>query len=77
MGYQLHPEKGWRVYHRKDEPEITGVILSKHGDVRVPDEIHRTIAELERRSNPDDHDRLAGYRAYRNMIENRPDDIPV
>jgi RNA-directed DNA polymerase len=76
MGYRLHSEKGWKVYQRRDEPEITGVILSKHGDVRIPEAIARTIRELERRGNPDDHDRLAGYRAYRNMVENRPAPSP-
>lgn len=72
MGYQLHPEKGWCVYQRRDEPEITGVILSKHGDVRVPEEIVKIIRELEAENKPEDHDRLAGYRAYRRMIEHRP-----
>lgn len=71
-GYQLHPTKGWQVYQRRDEPEITGVILSKHGDVRVPDDIAKTIQELERRNDPNEQDRLAGYRAFRKMVENRP-----
>ena len=70
-GYQLHPAKGWQVYQRCDEPEITGVILTKHGDVRIPEEILKTIRELERRNDPTEHDRLAGYRAFQKMVEKR------
>ncbi len=72
MGYRLHPDKGWRVYHRRDEPSITGVILSKHGDVRVSEAILKAIHDIESRNDPEEHDRLDGYRAFRHMVEKQP-----
>src|SRR5947209_4952147 len=42
FGYTLHPDKGWRVQHRRDEPKVVGVVLTRHGRVRLPDELRRT-----------------------------------
>jgi hypothetical protein len=70
-GYALHPQKGWRVYQRKDEPEITGVILNKHGTVSLPPAMKKLIQEMERRQNPADEARLAGYKGYEKMIEGK------
>lgn len=69
MGYDLHPRKGWQVYHRRDEPEITGVILTKQGSVEIPDWVKSRIAELRRSKG--DSDRLAGYLGYQKMVETR------
>lgn len=69
-GYELHPQKGWQVYHKRDEPQITGVILTQEGGVEIPDWVKWRIAEL-RRSKDDNH-RLQGYLAYRKMVERRP-----
>jgi len=68
-GYELHPQKGWRVYHKRDEPEVTGVILTKNGGVSVPDWVHQRIRELKR--SPEDSHQLAGYLAYQKMVETR------
>ena len=43
FGYILHPKKGWQVRLRRDEPEITGVILTRHGRVRLPDRLRRAM----------------------------------
>ncbi|HEY7327634.1 MAG TPA: reverse transcriptase family protein [Gemmataceae bacterium] len=72
FGYTLHPNKGWRVYQRRDEPEITGVILTRHGRVRLPDHFRRVIRRLGRSDNPLDAFRLAGYLGYQAMIQKRP-----
>ena len=72
FGYILHPNKGWRLHRRRDEPEITGVILTRHGRVRLPDRLRRVIRILGRSGNPHDAFRLAGYLGYQAMIQKRP-----
>ena len=72
FGYILHPNKGWRVHQRRDEPEITGVILTRHGRVRLPDHLRRVMRGLGRSNNPHDACRLAGYIGYQAMIQKRP-----
>jgi hypothetical protein len=71
-GYTLHPEKGWRVQYRRDEPEVVGVILTRNGRVRLPDDLRRTMRTLARSNDPRDIDRLAGYRGYEAMIARPP-----
>lgn len=72
FGYNLHPKKGWRVHNRRDEPEVTGVILTRHGGVRLPERLRRTMRTLGRSYDPHDADRLAGYRGYEAMVRKRP-----
>jgi hypothetical protein len=71
-GYTLHPEKGWRMYHRRDEPEITGVILTRHGRVCLPAAMKRRMRKLGRSADPRDAARLEGYRGYEAMVTRRP-----
>src|SRR5262245_27748932 len=61
VGYALHPEKGWSVHHRRDEPEITGVVLTRQGGVRLPERLRRVMRALARREGPRDAHRLEGY----------------
>ena len=72
FGYALHPEKGWCVYHRRDEPEITGVILTRHGGVRLPDHLRRVMQDLARGKETREFQRLEGYRGYAAMVARRP-----
>lgn len=72
FGYALSPKKGWRTYHRWDEPEITGVILTHRGHVRLPDHLRRRMRILVQSNDPRDAYRLAGYLGYRAMIHKRP-----
>jgi hypothetical protein len=72
FGYVLHPKKGWRIHHRRDEPEITGVILTRRGGVRLPDSLRRAMQALEGSDDPYDADRLAGYRGFSAMVRKRP-----
>ncbi len=72
FGYTLHRKKGWRLYHRRDEPEITGAILTRHGGVRLPERMRRTMNTLKRSWAAHDVERLAGYLGYQTMISNRP-----
>ena len=72
FGYNLHPEKGWRVHRGCDEPEITGVILGRDGRVRLPGEIRRTMLALSRSADPRDAARLEGYRGYEMMFRQQP-----
>jgi hypothetical protein len=68
FGYTLHPKKGWQVHHRRDEPQVTGVILHRHGGVRLPDRLRRVMRTLSRSNDPGDAQRLAGYRGYKAMV---------
>lgn len=68
VGYSLHPRKGWRVWVRRDEPQVTGVVLKCDGSVDIPDSMRRIMRELARSDNPDDRARLAGYQGYQSMI---------
>jgi hypothetical protein len=72
FGYQLHPHKGWRVYHRHEEPEITGAILTRRGGVRLPQRIRDILRKLTRSRDPHDRERLAGYIGYAQMITRPP-----
>lgn len=68
-GYTLHPHKGWQVWSRRDEPEFTGVVLTRDGGVDVPEPMRKRIRELERSSDETDHLQLAGYNGYRQMVQ--------
>jgi RNA-directed DNA polymerase len=72
FGYRLHPTKGWRIHHRRDEPEIAGVILDRHGDVRLPDALRQAMRRLAGSRDPHELQRLAGYRGYEAMVRKRP-----
>ncbi|MFO0844325.1 MAG: reverse transcriptase family protein [Gemmataceae bacterium] len=72
FGYVLHPKKGWRVYRRRDEPEVTGLILTRHGGVRLPDRLRETMRRLGRSGDPGALERLAGYKGYEAMVRKRP-----
>ncbi|HWG42343.1 MAG TPA: reverse transcriptase family protein [Gemmataceae bacterium] len=72
FGYTLHPKKGWRVHPRRDEPEITGVILTRQGRVRLPDRLRRAMRGLRRSDDLHAADRLAGYLGYQAMVCKRP-----
>jgi hypothetical protein len=72
FGYTLHPEKGWRVQYRRDEPEMVGVVLTRGGKVRLPEEVRRKMANLRGSSDPRDIARLAGYKGYASMLTRRP-----
>jgi hypothetical protein len=71
FGYTLHPKKGWQVHRRCDEPEITGLILNRHGGVRLPDRVRQRMQALERSDDPFDVQRLAGYQGYEKMVLKR------
>jgi len=72
-GYDLHPQKGWNVYQKRDEPQVTGVILTKNGGVAVPDWVNQRIEDLKKSSKHDEQaqNRLLGYFSYKLMIEKR------
>jgi RNA-directed DNA polymerase len=72
-GYRLHPDKGWCVYHADDEPQITGVILRKHG-VTITDEMKQQIRKLAL-TEPFSA-RLAGYRGFQKMVEQHQSGTP-
>ena len=72
FGYELHPEKGWRVRELRDEPEITGVVLTRSGRVRLPDRLRHLMRLLARSRDAHDRERLAGYRGYAAMVTRRP-----
>ena len=70
--YTLHPRKGWHVWYRRDEPEVTGVILTKRGGVDVPDSMRAIMKTLKRTAKTEEQKRkLAGYEGYRKMIRRR------
>lgn len=69
FGYTLHPQKGVRGYHRRDEPEITGLILTRNGGVRLPTAMHQKMKALARSNDPLDAQRLAGYQGYEAMVQ--------
>jgi RNA-directed DNA polymerase len=70
--YRLNATKGWRVYERGDEPEITGAVLTKQGKIALPEHIRQTMRQLARSRDPYDATRLDGYRAYESMLKNKP-----
>lgn len=67
-GYRLHPRKGWGVWSRADEPEVTGVVLTRRGGVDIPRPMRRLMDELARSDDDADTLRLCGYEAYRRMV---------
>jgi hypothetical protein len=75
FGYILHPEKGWRVHRSRDEPVITGVILTRQGHIRLPDALKRLMRKLSRSVDPHDAVRLEGYQGYEAMVTQRPGEL--
>jgi RNA-directed DNA polymerase len=71
FGYALHPKKGWCVYQRSDEPEVTGAVLTRSGRVRLPVRIRRVMRALAVSPNPRDAERLEGYYGYAAMMTKR------
>lgn len=71
-GYNLHPTKGWCVYDRRDEPEITGAVLTRGGGVRLPERVRAVMRELARSSDPRAEQRLNGYAGYERMVTRSP-----
>src|SRR5258708_35117261 len=67
-GYSLHPDKGWHVWRRQEEPEVTGVVLTRRGKVDIPESMQRVIRLLALSENLTDQRRLEGYTGYRRMI---------
>jgi hypothetical protein len=77
FGYRLHPTKGWCLHTRGDEPEVTGVILTRRGKVRLPARLREIMARLARSRDPADGQRLEGYRAYEVMVTRRHPGVPA
>jgi hypothetical protein len=71
-GYALHPVKGWRVFDRRDEPEVTGAVLTRSGGVRLPDQLRAAMRELSRSRDPRDLRRYEGYAGYAAMVTRSP-----
>lgn len=71
-GYRLRRNEGLRVLRPRDEPEVTGLVLTRRG-VRLPDRITAAMRRLKRGSQLGDWERLAGYRGYAAMVQRRPD----
>ncbi|HLY25241.1 MAG TPA: reverse transcriptase family protein [Aggregatilineales bacterium] len=67
-GYQLHPGKGWHLWYRQEQPQVTGVILTKRGTADIPPSMLRIMQVLARSTDGDDLARLAGYEGYRRMV---------
>lgn len=67
-GYTLHPRKGWRIWRRADQPELTGLTLDRTGGVDLPPSLKRIMRTLAQSQHPHDRRRLAGYEAYREMV---------
>jgi hypothetical protein len=76
-GYVLHPDKGWQVWDRSDEPMITGVVVTKRGAVDIPDSMKHIMRTLQKQGADDT--RLQGYEGYQRMItrEPRPEQAPA
>jgi hypothetical protein len=72
FGYVLHPKKGWQIYDRRDEPEVTGAILTRSGGVRLPDRIRKVMRKLATSDDPHDAQRLGGYEGYEEMVTQSP-----
>ncbi|HSH04831.1 MAG TPA: reverse transcriptase family protein [Anaerolineae bacterium] len=70
-GYNLHPHKGWGIWHKADEPIITGLVLKRNGRVDLPPSLKKAFQELEKRAEPAEQQRLNGYRGYYQMIQNQ------
>jgi RNA-directed DNA polymerase len=70
-GYALHPRKGWRVWRRSEEPEVTGLVLRRRGGVDLPDSMRGVMRLLAASNDPGDQRRLAGYRGYESMVRRR------
>src|SRR5262249_59677888 len=67
-GYSLHPDKGWHIWRRQEEPEVTGIVLTRRGNVDIPESMQRVMRILALSENPTEQKRLEGYVGYRAMV---------
>lgn len=70
-GYTLHPTKGWQIWRRRDEPELTGLVLTRRGTVELPAALRQQIRALERSNDPLDRQRLQGYAGFAAMLRRK------
>ncbi len=69
--YSIQPQKGWRLQHAADPPELTGVVIAGRR-LRLPERILQKIRRLKSRwfsSDPAAEQRLAGYRGVLRMLK--------
>jgi RNA-directed DNA polymerase len=71
-GYRLNTQKGWQIWSRTDEPEITGLVLTKRGTVDIPDVMKQKMKQLAQSDDEYDTFVLSGYEGYRQMISRNP-----
>lgn len=69
VGYTLHPQKGWNVWLRRDEPTITGLVLTRDGSVAIPSTMKSLMYALASSNDPADQACLVGYQSYQHMIQ--------
>jgi len=70
-GYTLHPDKGRQLWRRDDEPELTGLVLTRQGTVELPAATQQQMQSLARSSDPHDRRRLQGYAGYDKMVRRK------
>src|SRR5262249_54303623 len=68
-GYNLHPTKAWHVWRRQEEPEVTGLTLTRRGQVEIRESMLRIMRLLSTSGDSHDQARLAGYRGYSRMVK--------
>ncbi len=77
-GYRIQGQKGWRVSHIADRPEIAGVTLKPGGRLEPPKRVRQKVASLRRRAwwqqligrdTASTRAQLRGYGGFLNMFE--------
>ncbi|WP_372368837.1 reverse transcriptase domain-containing protein [Candidatus Uabimicrobium sp. HlEnr_7] len=71
FGYEISAQKGWKTFRAEDEPEITGIILTRDGKLRVPQRIHDKLSQLYLQDTTNYHTQMQikGYNSYIKGIE--------
>jgi hypothetical protein len=72
-GYRVQPRKAWKVTRIEDEPEVTGVVLGRDGQLHPSHAVQTETEQLRQhlRWHDDDEEsqqRLRGYEAYMQMF---------
>lgn len=68
-GYQVQPRKNWHVYQASEEPQITGLVIGRDGQIRAPRRILDQVNKLRWRAWwTHDEDTLARLRGYEGFL---------
>ena len=68
-GYEISPQKGWKLFAAEQQPEIVGVVIGNDGKLHVPQRIREKLDKLYQQNTQDVQMQICGYENYIRGVE--------